>query len=116
MKAAHNGVVHFSTIDGWWYEVPKEANGERRGGWSIGREPDSNKLNGTKYRTQDQFDFDSFCYRLKRDVMPAFNNPTEWARVMKGAIKNASYFNTHRMVKEYVEKAYGIPLKNAIVK
>jgi hypothetical protein len=35
---------------------------------------------------------------------------------MKGAIKNASYFNTHRMVKEYVTRAYGMKLEDAIVK
>ena len=118
MKAAHNGVPSFSTIDGWWDEVPKESNGERRGGWSIGREPNDNELasNDDENRKQDAADFDNFCYRLKNDVMPAYNDQAEWARVMKGAIKNASYFNTHRMVKEYVEKAYGMPLKDAIVK
>lgn len=118
MKAAHNGVPSFSTIDGWWDEVPKEQNGERRGGWSIGREPTDTEhtLNEEETKRGDREDFDSFCYRLKNDVMPAYNDPKEWARVMKGAIKNASYFNTHRMVQEYVEKAYGMPLKDAIVK
>ncbi|MGV8140940.1 MAG: alpha-glucan family phosphorylase, partial [Candidatus Woesearchaeota archaeon] len=118
MKAAHNGVPSFSTSDGWWDEVLKESNGERRGGWTIGCDPSDNEQDCNDYERwrQDRADFDSFCYRLKNDVLPAYNNPTEWARVMKGAIKNASYFNTHRMVQEYVEKAYGIPLKDAIVK
>jgi hypothetical protein len=35
---------------------------------------------------------------------------------MKGAIKNAGYFNTHRMVKEYVQRAYGVSLEDAAVK
>ena len=108
MKAAHNGVPSFSTIDGWWDEVPKGSNGERRGGWSIGCEPDGDK-------NSDEADFDDFCYRLKHDIIPAFANPAEWAKVMKGAIMNASYFNTHRMVQEYVEQAYGMQLKDVIV-
>ena len=100
MKAAHNGVPSFSTIDGWWDEVPKEAGGERRGGWSIGSEPRDDELGRPG---SDAADFESFCDRLKNDVRPAYADPKAWARVMKGAIKNAAYFNTHRMVKEYVD-------------
>jgi len=114
MKAAHNGVPSFSTIDGWWDEVPKEAGGERRGGWSIGCEPVGGELG--RPESADGADFESFCYRLKNDVRPTFADPKAWARVMKGAIKNASYFNTHRMVKEYVTRAYGMKLEDAIVK
>jgi starch phosphorylase len=114
MKAAHNGVPSFSTIDGWWDEVPKEPGGERRGGWSIGCEPDGDELG--RAESSDEPDFESFCYRLKNDVRPAFADPKAWARVMKGAIKNASHFNTHRMVKEYVTRAYGVALEEAIVK
>jgi glycogen phosphorylase len=113
MKGGHNGVPSFSTIDGWWDEVPKEANGERRGGWSIGSEPTDDDL---KNPVSDKADFESFCTRLQDDVLPAFKNPKEWSRIMKGAIKNASYFNTHRMVKEYVEKAYGERLEDVVVK
>ncbi|MGV8171765.1 MAG: alpha-glucan family phosphorylase [Candidatus Woesearchaeota archaeon] len=118
MKAAHNGVPSFSTADGWWDEVLKEKNGERIGGWTIGCDPTDNEqdCNDHDRWRQDNADFDSFCYRLKHDVLPAFKSPEEWARVMKGAIQNASYFNTHRMVKEYVEKAYGISINDAIVK
>ena len=112
MKAAHNGVPSFSTVDGWWDEVPKEGGGERRGGWSIGSEPRNDELNNPG---SDAADFDSFCRRLKDDVRPAYGDPNEWARVMKGAIKNASYFNTHRMVREYVERAYGTRLEDAVV-
>jgi len=112
MKAAHNGVPSFSTIDGWWDEVPKEGDGERRGGWSIGNEPLDGELNNPR---SDAADFESFCLRLKNDVRRAYSDPKEWARVMKGAIKNASYFNTHRMVREYVERAYGLRLEDAVV-
>jgi starch phosphorylase len=114
MKAAHNGVPSLSTIDGWWDEVPKETGGERRGGWSIGREPMGDELG--RAESTDAADFQSFCDRLKNDVRPTFADPKAWARVMKGAIKNASYFNTHRMVKEYVTRAYGMKLEDAIVK
>ncbi len=120
MKAAHNGVPSFSTSDGWWYEVPKELafNGERRGGWTIGDEPTDAEFRGQFCNSDERSkkDFESFCYRLKHDVLPAYNNDAEWARVMKGAIKNASFFNTHRMVEEYVDKAYGMRLEDVIVK
>jgi starch phosphorylase len=107
MKAAHNGVPSFSTADGWWDEVPKERDGERRGGWTIGTEPREDDL---AHPDTDAADFDSFCLRLKEDVRPAFANPVEWARVMKGAVRNAAFFNTHRMVKEYIERSYGLTL------
>ena len=113
MKAAHNGVPSFSTVDGWWDEVPREPSGERRGGWSIGREPGEDDPGRPD---PDRDDFESFCRRLREDVRPAFADPKAWARVMKGAIKNASYFNTHRMVKDYVVRAYGASLEEAIVK
>lgn len=113
MKAAHNGVPSFSTVDGWWDEVPKEENGERRGGWSIGSEPRDDEL---ERPGSDLADFESFCDRLKNDVRKAYADPKAWARVMKGAIKNAAYFNTHRMVKEYVARAYGLRLEDAVVK
>ncbi len=113
MKAAHNGVPSFSTIDGWWDEVPRDTGAERRGGWSIGDEPRQDELNNPG---SDPADFASFCDRLKNDVRRAYADPKEWSRVMKGAIKNAAYFNSHRMVKEYVERAYGLKLEDAVVK
>jgi starch phosphorylase len=113
MKAAHNGVPSFSTIDGWWDEVPKDDSGERRGGWSIGDEPKEDDL--TRPPT-DGADFEAFCGRLKRDVRTAYADPKEWARLMKGAIKNAAIFNSHRMVKEYVDRAYGVSFEDAVVK
>jgi len=113
MKAAHNGVPSFSTVDGWWDEVPKGRDGERRGGWSIGEEPRDDEMNNPG---SDAADFESFCRRLKNDIRTAYADPTEWTRVMKGAIKNAAYFNTHRMVREYVERAYGARLEDAVVK
>jgi glycogen phosphorylase len=113
MKAAHNGVPSFSTVDGWWDEVPREANGERRGGWSIGSEPREDDLTNPG---SDAADFESFCERLSGDVRPAYADQNRWAAVMKGAILNASYFNTHRMVKEYVERAYGLNMAEAAVK
>lgn len=111
MKAAHNGVPSFSTADGWWDEVPKE-DGERRGGWTIGPEPREDDL---VHPDPDAADFESFCARLAADVRPAYADPVRWTSVMKGAIRNASYFNTHRMVKEYVARAYGLTLDEARV-
>jgi starch phosphorylase len=112
MKAAHNGVPSFSTADGWWDEVPKGQNGERRGGWTIGAEPREDDL---AHSDTDAADFDSFCSRLREDIRPAYASPAGWARVMKEAIRNAAYFNSHRMVKEYIERSYGLTLSEARV-
>jgi len=117
MKAAHNGVPTLSTADGWWWEVQKEVDGERRGGWTIGNEPNVNDLssNDNDRRRQDETDFSSFCDRMS-DIKSEYAHPAQRAKKYKGAIKNASYFNTHRVVQEYVEKQYGVPLQEAIVK
>lgn len=88
MKASANGVPHFSRLDGWAIEG-FERNG---GGFVI-----------TEYQ--------DFVNTLEYKIIPMFysNNKTIWVENMKLAIANsASYFNAHRMVKEYLEKAYKI--------
>jgi len=91
MKAAHNGVPQFSTLDGWWIEGCQEDVT----GWSIGG-----------YGNGD--DAQDFYMKLEKKIVPMFyNDRNAWIKVMKNAIAfNASYFNTHRMVKEYVTHAY----------
>lgn len=94
MKAAFNGVPQFSVLDGWWVEGCIDGVT----GWSIGDSQDS--------RNGD--DAGSFYERLEQDVLALYyGERARWVAVMKGAIsKNASYFNSHRMLRRYAIEAY----------
>lgn len=96
MKAAANAVPSLSILDGWWIEGHMEGIT----GWAIGTENDSN---------ENQDDNDSLeLYRKLDIIVPLYYlKRDEWITVMKSALAiNASYFNTNRMVKEYVSRAY----------
>lgn len=100
MKAAHNGVPSFSTLDGWWLEGYLEG----LTGWAIGSH-EAGQGDAAKVNKQDAEDL----YRkLETALVPTFYGRREhWIDVMRYAIAlNASYFNTHRMVQEYATNAY----------
>ena len=105
MKCALNGIPNFSVLDGWWIEGCVEGVT----GWSIGPEP----REGIDDRYDDVVDLDDLLEKLEKVIIPAFYDTSgEWGKVMRGAIAlNASYFNTHRVVREYCEKAYGIQMR-----
>jgi glycogen phosphorylase len=96
MKAAFNGVPNLSVLDGWWIEGCLEGVT----GWAIGDTaglPDDNAR--------------ALYDKLEQVVLPLYygysSDPGGWVRVMKGAIsKNASYFNSHRMMRRYATEAY----------
>jgi starch phosphorylase len=93
MKASFNGVPNLSVLDGWWIEGCLEGVT----GWAIGDTaglPDDNAR--------------ALYDKLEQVVLPLyFNDRSGWIRVMKGAIsKNASYFNSHRMMRRYATEAY----------
>lgn len=94
MKAAFNGVPSLSVLDGWWIEGCIEGVT----GWGIGDSAESG--NGE--------DADALYHKLEEVVLPLYyDDPAGWIRVMKGAIsKNASFFNSHRMMRRYVSEAY----------
>ncbi|MBN1504471.1 MAG: alpha-glucan family phosphorylase [Candidatus Eisenbacteria bacterium] len=96
MKAAHNGVPSLSVLDGWWIEGCIEG----LTGWSIGspREAESN----------DQEDAASLYDKLEKTIVPLFyGHRTKWVEIMRNCIAiNGSFFNTHRMVQQYVLNAY----------
>jgi starch phosphorylase len=101
MKAAMNGVPSFSVLDGWWVE----GHVEGVTGWSIGG-PDAEGDPG-----RDALDL---YIKLERVILPLFYGlPFAYAEVMRSAIAlNGSFFNTQRMVRQYVHNAYfpgGIP-------
>ena len=96
MKAAHNGVPSLSVLDGWWLEGCVEGVT----GWSIGE-------NYVEGQDQDQTDYKSIYQKLELIIPLYYKNKEAWLNIMKHCISiNASYFNTHRMVKEYVSKSY----------
>jgi glycogen phosphorylase len=100
MKAAHNGVLNFSVLDGWWIEGHIEGDT----GWSIG--PESTEVVPDK--NADEIDTSDLYSKLEKTIIPAFYQDREkWINMMKSAIgKNAYYFNTHRMMRRYVTDAY----------
>ena len=102
MKCALNGVPNFSILDGWWVEGCLEGVT----GWSIGPAP----MEAIDDHYDESVDLDDLLEKLEKIVIPTFyDSPDEWGRVMRGAIAiNGSYFNTHRVVREYCERAYGI--------
>lgn len=102
MKAAVNGVLNCSILDGWW---PEAYNGEN--GFAIGNEwdyPDD--------ETRDEHDFYSLYDLLEKEIIPAYYDqtagvPRKWVNWMKESIKTiAPYFSTRRMVLEYARNYY----------
>ncbi len=95
MKAAHNGVPSLSVLDGWWLEGCIEGVT----GWGIGSE---------RAARSDSDDAADLYAKLESFVLPTFLGPRErWTSLMRHAIAlNASYFNTHRVVQQYVTNAY----------
>ncbi|MGQ9571527.1 MAG: alpha-glucan family phosphorylase [Thermodesulfovibrionales bacterium] len=100
MKAAHNGVLNFSILDGWWIE----GHIEGFTGWSIGPSPTETRIT----ENMDTRDADDLYNKLEYIIIPLFyNDRFAWIRMMQNAIgKNAYYFNSHRMMRRYVTEAY----------
>ncbi len=96
MKAAHNGVVNFSVLDGWWIE----GHIEGYTGWAIGPPPD--------VPADPSRDAKDLYLKLQDTVIPTYyENREGWIKMMENAIgKIAYYFNSHRMMRRYVTEAY----------
>ncbi len=99
MKSAVNGVPSFSILDGWWVEGCIEGVT----GWSIGE-----AQRGEVPERDDETDARSLYDKLERVVMPTFYKDRDrFIDVMRHAIAlNASFFNTERMLNQYVTRAY----------
>ena len=99
MKAAVNGVPSLSVLDGWWIEGCIEGVT----GWSIG--PKDGEASVSADHSKDAA---SLYDKLEQIVMPLFvYNRDDYVEVMRHAIAlNGSFFNTHRMLQQYVLKAY----------
>jgi glycogen phosphorylase len=92
MKAALNGVPSLSILDGWWSEGCIEGVT----GWAI---PDE--------ETQEE-EVAGLYERLESTVLPLYHHrPEEWRKLMRSTIAlNGSFFNTHRMLQQYIANAY----------
>lgn len=109
MKAALNGALALSILDGWWDEV-----GPCDFGWSIG-----GAENYKSDAERDAVEAESLYSLIEQDIAPAYyaketgaGYSLPWVSLMKESIKHiAPFFNTNRMVKEYYEKFY-IPANN----
>jgi starch phosphorylase len=103
MKAALNGVLNFSILDGWWREAYNGSNG-----WAIGED------GGLESDIDDAADSASQYDVLENKIIPLYysernadNIPVQWVATMKDSLRSiAPQFSTRRMVKEYVQRLY----------
>jgi starch phosphorylase len=102
MKAALNGVPSLSVLDGWWIE----GHIEGATGWSIGDRDGSENDSAAEAL--------SLYEKLEQVILPLFYNaPDGYAKVMRAAIAmNGSFFNTQRMISQYVRNAYRLESGN----
>lgn len=107
-KAAMNGVLNFSVLDGWWREGYNENNG-----WAIGKDVDYEDP-----EQQDRADAESLYNILENEIIPLYYHlhssnglPGEWIERMKESVRTLSpHFSMRRMVKEYLERLYLPPM------
>jgi starch phosphorylase len=99
MKAALNGVPHFSVLDGWWLE----GHIEGVTGWSIGPHPEKGVTGDPHHE-----DVEDLYTKLEYVILPRFESERDqWIKMMRQSIAiNGSFFNSHRMVQQYVLGAY----------
>jgi len=95
MKAALNGAPSFSVVDGWWAEGWIEGVT----GWAIGN---------TEVVEDPASEVSTLYDKLERQIIPMFyGNPQRYTEVMRSSIAmNGSFFNTQRMVQQYLANAY----------
>jgi len=104
MKAAINGTLNFSVLDGWWREGFNGHNG-----WAIGTDQDY----ADPYQ-QDEADAHSLYDSLENEIIPLYYQnraadglPSEWIGRIKESIRTlAPQFSTRRMLKEYITGMY----------
>ncbi len=103
MKAAMNGAMNLSILDGWWCEGYKGDNG-----WSIGR---GEKFEDRAY--QDEVESRNIYNILEQEAVPLFyergfdNIPRKWVSMMKNCLRTVCpNFNSHRMAQDYTRLFY----------
>ncbi len=106
MKCAMNGIMNFSVLDGWWIEGWIEDVT----GWSIGPDATETEANANY---DEKLDADDLYEKLEKKVIPTYyEDHDKWIDMMRHTIAlDASFFNTHRVVREYAAKAYSIDFR-----
>jgi starch phosphorylase len=102
-KAALNGVLHLSVLDGWWCEGYNGKNG-----WAI--QSDAETIDSSE---QDKADAEELYRLLEEKIVPLYYDrdidgiPHGWIQIIKEAIRsNTPLFSARRMAKEYTEHMY----------
>lgn len=91
MKAALNGVPSLSILDGWWIE----GCAENTTGWAI--------ENGET----EEAEANNLYTKLEKVIAPLWANPNAWAHLQQHCIGiNGAFFNTQRMLSQYLTNAY----------
>jgi starch phosphorylase len=103
MKAAINGVLNVSILDGWWDEAYRPEIG-----WAIGHGEEM-----ADEKQQDRLEAAALYHLLESEVKPLFyqrgddNLPRQWIIRMKAAMRLLGpYYNTNRMVLDYLSQGY----------
>ena len=103
MKAALNGVLHCSTLDGWWDEAYTGANGFAFGGAEEYATPEE----------QDAIEAEQLYMLLQERIVPLFYErnaegiPERWVQLMKNAIQSVGAgYSCQRMMRQYIEECY----------
>ncbi|GMO31548.1 MAG: glycosyltransferase family 1 protein [Termitinemataceae bacterium] len=109
MKAAMNGVLNCSILDGWWDEAYNP-----NVGWAIGHGEFYNDEN-----LQDDIESEALYDLIERDIIPTFYSrgrdglPREWIKMMKNCMKEiGASMSCHRMLMDYSNQFYFPALKN----
>jgi starch phosphorylase len=102
MKAALNGGLNLSVLDGWWAEAYDGTNG-----WAISGEVDADRA------SQDQRHADALFDLLEGHVVPLFHDhdeaglPRRWLGMIRASLRtNGPRFSATRMVREYATRIY----------
>lgn len=102
MKAALNGGLNISILDGWWIEGYKKYP---KSGWAFGKKYLESDM-VSQIASREKKDNEALLNRLEDALDCYYNRPQEWTERMKHAISLVSYFNTHRLAKEYFKKMW----------
>jgi len=110
MKAAMNGALNVSVLDGWWDEAFSTQIG-----WAVGRGEEY-----TDEALQDEVEGKALYDLLEREIIPLFyargmdGLPRQWIQRMKASMRDVGKgFSSHRMLTEYTQRFYAPALANA---
>lgn len=98
MKAALNGLLNLSILDGWWcegHQMTPEA------GWAFGADP-----TGKTDAQRDDDDAASLYEALEDVIQTYYETPDQWKERMLQAVSLVGHFNSHRCIDEYFNKMW----------